>query len=109
MKRVRLEGTRYGDATPTPDAALPSEQQRPLDSASLTGARRVIRRDRLSRQLVLDARALFEKRLQRPVTEDEARNLLGNLTDLMWMLIRWETTAQATGNVSESSPESKPD
>src|SRR3546814_6530010 len=51
-----------------------------------------IRRSALSRQLVLDAQNVFTRRLQRPVTENEARNLLGNLADYVWMLVQWEVS-----------------
>jgi len=40
--------------------------------------------------LVLDVKDYFEEQLKRPVSIDEARNLLGNLADYMWMLVKWE-------------------
>lgn len=54
-----------------------------------------IRRNALSRSLVLDAQAIFECRMGRPVSENEARNLLGNLADYVWMLVQWEVSAAA--------------
>ena len=52
---------------------------------------KTVRRDKFSVGLTRDAQALFSERLGRPVSEGEARNLLGNLTDFMWMLIFWKT------------------
>lgn len=54
-------------------------------------ASRIARRNKFSAALVDDARVLFERRLKRPVSTAEARNLLGDLTDYMWVLIGWET------------------
>jgi hypothetical protein len=89
MKRVRLDTTAYGDVQPPPltDAGY----ERPLaDCEKVVAAPWMIRRNALSRELVLDAQALFQERLNRPISEGEARNLLGNLGDFMWMLINWE-------------------
>lgn len=45
------------------------------------GPQRVSRRALFSPGLVADARAHFEARLARPVSDDEARKFLGDLTD----------------------------
>lgn len=52
---------------------------------------KTVRRDKFSLDLVRDAQAVFAERLGRPVSEGEARNLLANLTDYMWILIHWKT------------------
>ena len=45
------------------------------------GPQRVSRRSLFSAGLIADARAHFEARLDRPVSDDEARKFLGDLTD----------------------------
>jgi hypothetical protein len=45
------------------------------------GRRRVSRRGMFSAALVADARAYFEQHLDRPVSDDEARNFLGDFVD----------------------------
>lgn len=87
-----MEGTSYGEVSSVSDDACESPVTRRSDGAEGREDRWAIRRGALSRQLVLDARDLFERRLQRPVSENEARNLLGNLADYVWMLVQWEVS-----------------
>lgn len=55
--------------------------------------RPICRRNAFSGEVVREAQELFEKRLGRPISEIEVRNLLGNLTDWMSMLVMWELQA----------------
>lgn len=92
MRRTRLEGTSYGEVSPVTDDVGKFPVTLSSDGAEVREDRWAIRRGALSRQLVLDARDLFARRLQRPVSENEARNLLGNLADYVWMLVQWEVS-----------------
>ena len=105
MRRTRLDTTAYGDVQPLPETEIsPPAQPKAADERGRDD-RWVIRRTALSRQLVLDAQALFEERLKRPISENEARNLLGNLGDYMWMLVKWEVSPSAPGReISERRP-----
>ncbi|AMK23289.1 hypothetical protein K426_11770 [Sphingobium sp. TKS] len=90
MRRARLETTAYGDLQPPAHGEIaPPEKPSPAREAGRDD-RWVIRRSALSRQLVLEAQSFFENGLQRSVSESEARNLLGNLGDYMWILVKWE-------------------
>lgn len=51
------------------------------DTSPSFGRRRVSRRAMFSAALVADARAYFEQHLDRPVSDDEARNFLGDFAD----------------------------
>ena len=88
---MRLSTTAYGDIPALeeglPEPIAPTLSQEPDGQA----ARLVARRGAFSRQLVFDAQKLFEERLGRPVSENEARNLLGNLADYLGMLVVWST------------------
>src|SRR3546814_12725632 len=92
MRRTRLETTSYGEVSPVVEDAGDLISPSPTDSPLGREDRWAIRRSALSRQLVLDAQNVFTRRLQRPVTENEARNLLGNLADYVWMLVQWEVS-----------------
>ena len=93
MRRTRLDTTAYGEVPPPDTAEIAAPPQPSVANGTGKDDRWVIRRTALSRQLVLDAQALFQERLRRPVSENEARNLLGNLGDYMWMLVRWEVSS----------------
>lgn len=77
--------------SPPPEAAkqqalTPSQAPGPPRSAKPNallgfGPQRVSRRSLFSPGLVADARAYFEARLDRPVSDDEARKFLGDLAD----------------------------
>lgn len=92
MKRLRLPTTAYGAVPPTTPSERPSLPTASAHDESRSDDRWTVRRSAFSRELILDAQALFEERLKRPVSENEARNLLGNLADYMWMLVQWEVT-----------------
>lgn len=70
---------------PLPTAALPPDPEPPQSVRPNPllgfGPQRVSRRSLFSPGLVADARAHFEARLARPVSDDEARKFLGDLTD----------------------------
>ncbi|EQB16572.1 hypothetical protein RLDS_07070 [Sphingobium lactosutens DS20] len=93
MRRLRLDTTAYGEVKPAVDDV--QEHTLPAHAEQRSGRddRWTIRRSALSRQLVLDAQEIFTRRLQRPVSENEARNMLGNLADYVWMLVQWEVSA----------------
>lgn len=113
MRRTRLETTRYGDVKPVPEDTGDCAPSHHMDQPSGREDRWAIRRSALSRQLVLDAQALFQRRMQRPVSENEARNMLGNLADYVWLLVQWEVSAvdpPASGDEKNRSlgPRSQP-
>ncbi len=105
MRRARSPNTRYGTAADASAAprTLGSESNPPLHpEAQATDQEptqaacefsagkspqndprepRIARRDKFSRQLIEDASAIFARRMGRPVSQDEARILLGDLTD----------------------------
>lgn len=92
MKRVRLGTTNYNDVPdhePSSDGSG-SDFSPPIEESARRDDRWTVRRASLSRALILDAQREFEKRLGRQVSENEARNLLGNLADYLWMLIDWQ-------------------
>jgi hypothetical protein len=72
----------FGDPSPNPE--------NPPATPDASRDRRVTRRNKFSKALAADAKALFEQQLGRPVTDGEARHWLGNLTDMLWLLIDWE-------------------
>lgn len=88
MRRTRLETTAYGDVVV--GEQLDEGDRPPVAESAEREERWTIRRSSLSKELVLDAQALFAHRLGREVSENEARNLLGNLSDYIWMLVRWK-------------------
>ena len=105
MRRARSASTRYGAAIDPPtESRVPTGRSDPPSqlSAQATGhvpikiageipagnisqrdsrEPRIARRDKFSRELIADAGAIFSRRLGRPVSHDEARALLGDLTD----------------------------
>jgi hypothetical protein len=94
MRRRRLETTAYGSVpTISETEPLPVPVQSDADR-QLVGSW-VTRRSAFSPALVRDASVLFEQRLGRKISEGEARNMLGSLTDYLWMLIKWETDPPA--------------
>lgn len=107
MKRIRLETTNYGgpDGPESPDP-LPIESAEPQRGGR--NDRLTVRRNMLSRPLVLDAKALFERRLGRTVSENEARNLLGNLADFGWMLVQWEISPPPPPTLMPSAKRGRP-
>ncbi|GLJ00217.1 hypothetical protein Sbs19_40340 [Sphingobium sp. BS19] len=109
MRRTRLDSTTYGEVKPVSDEVGETVRVPFVDEPSGREDRWTIRRGALSRQLVLDAQALFEQRMQRQVSENEARNMLGNLADYVWMLVQWEVSAvDPTAAIHEKNPPGKP-
>lgn len=109
MRRLRLETTTYGELKPAVEDV--ADQSGPAPPTHTPGRedRWTIRRSALSRQLVLDAQAVFTRRLRRPVSENEARNMLGNLADYLWMLVQWEVTAaDPPADVKEKNQSARP-
>lgn len=88
MRRARLGTTAYGEVP----QQVESEPAGPsiVEAPSQTEDRWTIRRAALSRDLVLDAQAVFTRRLGRTISENEARNMLGSFGDYVWMLVRWK-------------------
>jgi hypothetical protein len=103
MRRVRLGTTSYGDVTPPDKSDSVRIPEQPVCEPARRDDRWTTRRGALSRELVLDAQALFERRMARPISENEARNLLGNLTDYVWMLVNWEVSLSP-----ENAPSQRP-
>lgn len=109
MRRLRLETTTYGEVKPTAEDVEARPSPPPSTDAPSREDRWTIRRSALSRQLVLDAQAVFTHRLQRPVSENEARNMLGNLADYVWMLVQWEVAAaDPPAHVKEKNQPARP-
>lgn len=109
MRRLRLDTTAYGEVKPAVDDV--QEHTLPAHAERRSGRddRWTIRRSALSRQLVLDAQEFFTRRLQRPVSENEARNMLGNLADYVWMLVQWEVSAaDPTAHEQEKKQPARP-
>ncbi len=90
MRRLRLETTPYGPVPELPESASPPPSAKWDMAADSREHRWVTRKSAFSNALVAEARGLFEERLGRSITEGEARNLLGNLADYAWMLVKCE-------------------
>jgi hypothetical protein len=97
MRRAHLDTTAYGDVQSSAPGNDTIPEEPSLDRETDGDDRWVIRRSAIPRQLVLEARSLFEERLERSVSENEARNLLGNLGDYMWVLVKWEVGTSDPG------------
>jgi hypothetical protein len=86
-----VEGAIEQPATGNQSGSLPAPAQRKVDiepafetGSAAPGNRmfsRVARKARFSDELVAEARSYFERRLARPIREDEARKFLGDLSD----------------------------
>jgi hypothetical protein len=109
MRRTRLASTTYGEVKPVPGDPEETLREPVVNETSGREDRWAIRRGSLSRQLILDAQALFEQRMKRKVTENEARNMLGNLADYVWMLVQWEVSStDPAARQQENIPPGKP-
>lgn len=93
MKRMRLDTTSYGTPTEASEASGAGEADQTEQFRGLSHAR-IARRRKFSSALVEEARLVFEQRLGRTVSPNEARNMLGDLTDFMCLLIEWEVSTE---------------
>lgn len=102
MRRSRSSTTRYGSTderadmlgaagneSPTPPAnpaaQVDHRSKRDFGDSGISESSlpepRICRRNKFSAKLIAEASAIFSRRLGRPVSEGEARTLLGDLTD----------------------------